>query len=52
MTLAYVGFEMKDCVFRNFFTKQPGGLFYVGYLYNFSLDGIDIYNSTALDGVC
>jgi len=51
MNLNHVGLEMKDCVFRNFFTEELGGLFFGKELYSFSIDGIEIYNTTSINGV-
>jgi len=51
MYIVNVELEMKDCIFRNFFTYKFGGLFYVESLYNFSIDGIEIYNTTSINGV-
>ncbi|OUM62690.1 hypothetical protein PIROE2DRAFT_10950 [Piromyces sp. E2] len=48
MLLYFSAVEIKNCVFRNFFTPYYGGILYNHYPVSFYANHIDVYNTTAL----
>eukprot|EP00833_Pecoramyces_ruminatium_P016698 jgi/Orpsp1_1/1190730/evm.model.d7180000080827.1 len=50
MLVYYSSVEIKNCIFRNFYTPLYGGLFYMHFPYSFTADHIDVYNITAMYG--
>eukprot|EP00833_Pecoramyces_ruminatium_P005720 jgi/Orpsp1_1/1179752/evm.model.c7180000070648.1 len=49
--LTYNGsIKINNCTFKNFYTPEYGGVFFIYYPQYFSADKINIYNSTAIHG--
>jgi len=51
MLVYFSAIEIKNCVFKNFYTPLYGGIFYLHYPTSFLTNHIDAYNTTALYGV-